>query len=101
MKVTGPQNPTIQETTTGKTREKGEKPAQTERRESPSTDGVSNRTTLTMTRIKEAIRTEPEVRSERVAELKAKVAGGKYKVDPDSVAKNLLTESLRDDLEKP
>lgn len=101
MKVTGSQNPTIQETTTGKTREKGQKPVQTERRESPATDGVANRTSLTMTRIKEAIRNEPEVRSERVAELKAKVAGGKYKVDPDSVAKNLLTESLRDDLEKP
>ena len=101
MKVTGSQNPTIQETTTGKTREKGQKPVQTERRESPATDGVANHTSLTMTRIREAIRNEPEVRSEWVAELKAKVAGGKYKVDPDSVAKNLLTESLRDDLEKP
>ena len=101
MKVTGTQHPTIQETTTGKAREKGQKPTGTEPRGSPATDEVANRPTLTMTRIKEAIRNEPEVRSERVAELKAKVAGGKYKVDPDSVAKNLLTESLRDDLEKP
>ena len=101
MKVTGTQHPTIQETTTGKAREKGQKPTETERRGSPATGEVANRLSLTMTRIKDAIRNEPEVRSERVAELKAKVAGGKYKVDPDSVAKNLLTESLRDDLEKP
>ena len=37
-----------------------------------------------------ALAETPEIRHERVAELKAQIASGEYKVDPDKVAERIL-----------
>ncbi|HIO60541.1 MAG TPA: flagellar biosynthesis anti-sigma factor FlgM [Deltaproteobacteria bacterium] len=42
--------------------------------------------------------TEPEVRADRVAELKAKIKSGEYQVDSQSLAKTMLEDALQEDL---
>jgi flagellar biosynthesis anti-sigma factor FlgM len=59
------------------------------------------RPTLTLDKVKDAIRQEPDIRAERVADLKERVAGGKFTVDENRLAANLINASLREDLERP
>ena len=49
-------------------------------------------------KIKFSIASEPEVRSDRVAELKEKIKRGEYKVDPQKLAGKMLVESLKEDV---
>jgi len=44
----------------------------------------------------EVVRSTPEVRSDKVAELKAKIASGAYQVDASQVAEAILKGSLTD-----
>ena len=53
--------------------------------------------TFVMNKIKNRISTEPEVRSERVAELKAQIKNGEFQVNSDSLAKTMLDEALNED----
>ncbi len=57
--------------------------------------------TLTTAKLKEAIQNTPDVRTDRVAQVRQKLEQARYQVDPDKLATALLNESLRDDLEKP
>ena len=50
-----------------------------------------------MYKIKNRISTEPEVRADRVADLKAKIKGGEFKVDSQRLAKAMLDDALRED----
>ena len=49
-------------------------------------------------KIKLSIASEPEVRSDRVAELKEQIKRGEYKVDPQQLAGNMLVESLKENV---
>ena len=49
------------------------------------------RETLTARRIFDAV---PDVRSEKVMELKAQIASGRYPIDARKIASNMLGESL-------
>ena len=51
-----------------------------------------------MDKMKARIASEPEVRSDRVAKLKEQIKSGDYKVDAQKLAKNMLVESLKEDL---
>ena len=51
-----------------------------------------------MDKMKARIASEPEVRSDRVAELKEQIKSGDYKVDAKKLARNMLVESLKEDL---
>ena len=51
-----------------------------------------------MNKIKGRISAEPEVRADRVAELKAQIKSGEYKVDAQSLAKSMLQDALLEDL---
>ncbi|MDP6216394.1 MAG: flagellar biosynthesis anti-sigma factor FlgM [SAR324 cluster bacterium] len=53
--------------------------------------------TFVMNKIKNRISTEPEVRADRVADLKAKIKGGEFKVDSQRLAKAMLDDALRED----
>ena len=53
--------------------------------------------TFVMNKIKNRISTEPEVRVDRVADLKAKIKGGEFKVDSQRLAKAMLDDALRED----
>jgi negative regulator of flagellin synthesis FlgM len=41
-------------------------------------------------------RNTPDVREDRVAELKKKINSGSYKVDPDKIADGMMKEALKD-----
>ena len=101
MKVTGqdPAKTAELNLTKGKGKDKAQPGG--EKRRSRESALAPTRASLTMDKVKEAIRKEPDVRAERVAELKEKVESGKYQIDADKLAENVLTDSLREDLEKP
>lgn len=48
----------------------------------------------------EIARETPDVREEKIAELKARINSGLYKVDPGNVADGILIEAIRDELAK-
>jgi len=50
-----------------------------------------------MNKIKNQISAEPEVRADRVAELKAKIKSGEFQVDTQRLAKAMLEEALHED----
>ena len=54
--------------------------------------------TFVMNKIKSRINAEPEVRAERVAELKAKLKSGEYKVDSESLAKKMIEDDFQEDI---
>ena len=56
---------------------------------------------LTTTKVREAIQNEPDVRTERVAELRDRIKSGSFEVDADKVAGKILNTHLREDLERP
>lgn len=101
MKVNG-QNPAhLSELTAGKTREKGQKAGLSQSRQSRENEAVTNNTSLTTRRIRETLRNEPDMRMERVARIKDEISKGKYKIDAEKLAENMLLDSLQEDLEKP
>lgn len=101
MKVTGQQPHKASELTGGKVKGKADHTAPPRPQPNPEPEGAGNRATQTLNRIKEAIRNEPDVRAERVAEIQAKVKQGTYKVDADKVAEKMINTSLKEDLERP
>ena len=62
---------------------------------------AANRTSLTQHRVKEAIGNTPDVRSDRVEAVREKIESGQFKIDAQRLAGRMLTEALRDDLERP
>ena len=54
--------------------------------------------TFVMNKIKGRISTEPEVRADRVAELKDKIKNSEYQVDAQSLAKTMLEDALQEDI---
>jgi flagellar biosynthesis anti-sigma factor FlgM len=102
MKITGQQPHGISELNVGKGKDAGNKISRAQPRQAQEAANATNRTSLsTMDKIRETIRKEPDVRAERVAELKAKISSGKFKVDSDKLAANMLTAALEEDLERP
>ena len=47
-------------------------------------------------KMKLRLEAEPEVRADKVAELKAKIKSGEYEVDSQKLARNLLLEGLQE-----
>ena len=54
--------------------------------------------TFVMNKIKSQINAEPEVRADKVAELKDKIKSGEYKVDSERLAKKMLEDALQEDI---
>ena len=54
--------------------------------------------TFVMNKIKSLINSEPEVRTDRVAELKDKIKSGEYKVDSDKLAKKMIEDAFQEDI---
>ena len=100
MKVTGQQPTHLSELGAGKTRDKGESKLLDRSRQAPESDAVANHASTTANRIREALRSEPDIRADRVAEVKQKIRDGKYQVEPEKLAEEMLLASLREDLEK-
>lgn len=49
----------------------------------------------TLRRLIDQVRAQPDLRADRVAELRAQVASGEYRVDGDALAELLIDEGLR------
>ena len=101
MKVTGQQPPRLGESTTSKTRDADAQPARARKAVQDAAAPGNARPTLTQSRVRESIRNTPDVRSDKVEAARARIQSGEYKVDAERLAQALLTESLRDDIEKP
>jgi flagellar biosynthesis anti-sigma factor FlgM len=48
----------------------------------------------------EIARNTPDIREDRVAELKAKIQSGEYKVSSEDIADGMLREAIKDELSK-
>jgi len=101
MKVTGQNPPRAGELTQGKTREADGRRSSVTGRSTQNPVHVPDRPSLTTNKVKDAIRNEPDVRPEKVADVKRRIQEGSYTVDAERLAKNMINTSLREDLEKP
>ena len=54
--------------------------------------------TFVMNKIKSLINSEPEVRTDKVAELKDRIKNGEYSVDSEKLAKKLLEDAFQEDI---
>jgi negative regulator of flagellin synthesis FlgM len=102
MKITGQDPAKTAELTLGKAKAKETPPAPAgAKREPKRAAQLPATSSLTTTRAREAIRKEPDVRAEKVAEVKERIRSGKYRVDADKLAEKMINQSLREDIEKP
>ena len=102
MKITGQDPAKAAELTVGKGKgRESQRPGKTVTEEAHQPGSLPANANLTTHRVKEAIRNEPDVRAERVAELRQRIKEGTYRVDADEVAEKLLDNHLREDLERP
>ena len=96
MKITGQQPPEFHGVKGGTAKENqkitGRYGGASENVETPDKNS-----TFVMNKIKNRISTEPEVRADRVAELKDKIKAGEFKVDSQRLAKAMLDDALRED----
>jgi negative regulator of flagellin synthesis FlgM len=93
MKITDQYDPTLRQV-------KGSaKPAKSDRAKGEKSGAEGDKVKLS-NRSKEfakaaaVVETSPEVRTEKVDSLKAKVNSGEYKIDPDQVAQKMVEEHL-------
>ena len=102
MKITGQKPLSLNELATGKAQDKATR-NHTGRvaQDSTGTSSVTNHASQTASKIKETLRAEPDIRPDRVEEVKEKIRTGKYKVEPEQLAESMLMASLKEDLEKP
>ena len=94
MKVTGQQPAVLQDIKGGQRKEADQAHLKDG---PPSADDSVKTTSFAMDKLKLRISAEPEVRSDKVAELKAQIKSGEYQVDPQKLAGNMLLDSLRED----
>ena len=100
MKITGQNPPRTGELANTKTRETEGKLGSSTGRKQDVTAGGQTRASLTMTKVKDAIRKEPDVRADKVAQLREQIRSGGYTVDTDELAANMINSSLREDLDR-
>jgi len=101
MKITSNEPTKVNDLAVGQTKGKEPEAGKAQARTTPDASGVKvNREGLATNRIKDAIAQEPEVRPTKVAELKAKLQQGEYKVDEQKLAQNMVNRALREDLER-
>ena len=96
MKITGQQPPEFHGVKGGTAKE-NQKTAGRSGVASETIETTDKNSTFGMNKIKNRISTEPEVRADRVADLKAKIKGGEFKVDSQRLAKAMLDDALRED----
>ncbi len=97
MKITGQQPPEFHGVKGG-TGKDNQKSADRSATSPGSGEPPVKTSTFVMNKIKSLINAEPEVRSDRVAELKAKIKSGDYKVDSETLAKKMLEDALQEDI---
>ena len=95
MKITGQQPPITKETQAGQVQSK-ETLVSSKKLDSVDAQKSVKTSSFATEKLKNRVNQEPEVRAEKVAELKAKIAKGEYKVDAHKLAEKMISESLKD-----
>ena len=101
MKITGQNPPRTGELTNTKTRETDGKAGSAPGHKTDAPAHGQTRASLTMTKVKDAIRQSPDVRADKVAQLRDSLRKGEYAVDTDKLAANMINTSLREDVDRP
>ena len=96
MKITGQQPPEFHGVK-GVTAKENQKATGRSGSTSETVETPDKNSAFVMNKIKNRISTEPEVRADRVAELKAKIKAGEFKLDSQRLAKAMLDDALRED----
>lgn len=99
MKITG-QNPSIaKELATGQAKSKEVSRDKESGEASRLQNGGSVKTSsFTLDKIQDRIDAEPDIRLDKVEELKAQIKNGQYKVDFEGLAEKLINDSLKEDV---
>ena len=97
MKITGQQPPEFHGVKGG-TGKDNQKTADRSGRTSETAEPPVKTSTFVMNKIKGRILAEPEVRADRVEELKAKIKSGEYQVDSQRLSKTMLEDALKEDM---
>ncbi len=97
MKITGQQPPEFHGVKGG-TGKDNQKNADRSGTVSGSGEPPVKTSTFVMNKIKSLINAEPEVRVDRVAEIKDRIKSGEYTVDSERLAKKMLEDALQEDL---
>ena len=97
MKITGQQPPEFHGVKGGTTKD-NQKAADKSFTLKGLAEPTVKTSTFVMNKIKDKINAEPEIRADRVTELKAKIKSGEYKVDSESLAKKMLEDAFQEDL---
>ena len=97
MKITGQQPPEFHGVKGGAGKD-SQKAADNSGRLKGSSEPHVKTSTFVMNKIKSLINAEPEVRADKVAELKARIKSGEYKVDSERLAKKMLEDALQEDI---
>ena len=97
MKITGQQPPEFHGVKggTGKDNQKAAERAGTL---TGSGEPPVKTSTFVMNKIKSLINSEPEVRTDKVAELKDRIKSGEYKVDSDKLSKKMIEDAFQEDI---
>ncbi len=97
MKITGQQPPEFHGVKGG-TGKDNQKAAERAGALTGSGEPPVKTSTFVMNKIKSLINSEPEVRTDRVAELKDRIKSGEYKVDSEKLAKKMLEDAFQEDI---
>ena len=97
MKITGQQPPEFHGVKGG-TGKENQKAAERAGTLTGSGEPPVKTSTFVMNKIKSLINSEPEVRTDRVAELKDRIKSGEYKVDSENLAKKMLEDAFQEDI---
>ena len=96
MKITGQQPPEFHGVKGG-TAKDSQKTADRSGLTSGTSEPPVKTSTFVMNKIKGRISAEPEVRADRVEELKAKIKSGEFQVDSQRLSKTMLEDALKED----
>jgi len=96
MKITGQQPPEFHGVKGGTAKENQKTTGRSGDTQNTA-EAPDKNSTFVMNKIKNQISAEPEVRADRVAELKAKIKSGEFQVDTQRLAKAMLEEALHED----
>ena len=75
---------------------KEKEPQQVEKKKPTVVSKTDN--TFSLTRIKDRIEAEPDINIDKVNEIKAKLKNGEYQIDTEKLAKNIIKDSLIEDV---
>ena len=97
MKITGQQPPEFHGVKGGAGKD-NQKAADRSGTLSGSGEPPVKTSTFVMNKIKSQINAEPEVGADKVAEFKARIKNGEFKVDSESLSKKMLEDAFQEDI---